>query len=122
MLPELSHTAILRMEEGKSFQSFLVDSTSLEPKGSLFQIAMKFSGLQLLPNCIRMVDKLRVTFVTSIRDDCTFEFKNFWPEKWSLQMIGYDPFLGSFMSRLIGGSLTGGALRDPRLMVDVPSG
>ena len=94
MLPELSHTAILRMEEGKSFQNFLVDSTSLEPKGSLFQIAMKLSGLPLLPNCIRMVDKLRVTFVTSIRDDCTFEFKNLWQGRWSLEMIGYDPILG----------------------------
>ncbi len=72
-----SPAIVLRFEEGA------------EIRGKL-----KLNGLPLLPSCIRMVDERGVTFVTSVRDDCTFEFKNVWPGRWSVQMIGHDSFLG----------------------------
>ncbi len=73
------------------------DSPSMDVRfeeGAEIRGKMKLNGLPLLPSCIRVVDERGVTFVTSIRDDCTFEFKHLWPGKWSVQMIGHDPFLG----------------------------
>ncbi len=73
------------------------DSPSMDVRfeeGAEIRGKMKLNGLPLLPSCIRVMDERGVTFVTIIRDDCTFEFKHLWPGKWSVQMIGHDPFLG----------------------------
>ena len=73
------------------------DSRSIDVRfveGAEIRGKMKLNDLPLLPSCIRMVDERGVSFSTSIRDDCTFEFKHLWPEKWSVQLIGNDPFLG----------------------------
>ena len=81
----------------EKLQRFDRDSPAVDlrfEEGAEIRGKMKLNGLPLLPSCIRMVDECGVTFVTSVCDDCTFEFKNVWPGKWSVQMIGNDPFLG----------------------------
>lgn len=51
-------------------------------------------ALPLMPLAVRILDEQAVSLTCPIKEDGTFEFKEIWPGKWRLQMLGYDPYLG----------------------------
>ena len=63
-------------------------------KGAEILGKVKLAGMPLMPKAVRMVDGQAVGLTCEIKQDDTFEFKEIWPGKWRLQMLGYDPYLG----------------------------
>ena len=63
-------------------------------KGAEIQGKVKLAELPLMPTAVRMLDEQAVSLTCEIMQDDTFEFKQIWPDKWRLQMLGYDPYLG----------------------------
>lgn len=63
-------------------------------KGTEIQGKVKLAGLPLMPKAVRMLDEQSVSLTCEVKQDGTFEFKQIWPGKWRLQMLGYDPYLG----------------------------
>ena len=63
-------------------------------KGAEIQGKVKLAELPLMPKAVRMLDEQAVSLTCEIKQDGTFEFKQIWPGKWRLQMLGYDPYLG----------------------------